>query len=382
VVTVQSGVTGVSDVSGAETRVDPAESPRDHAFMERALFWAERGRGRTSPNPIVGAVVVSADGVVIGQGAHLVAGGPHAEIRALDEAGSRARGATLYCTLEPCCHVGRTGPCVERIVASGISRVVAATRDPNPRVAGRGFSFLREHAVSVDVGIDGVGARRQNEAFFTWVEKQRPFVIVKSAVSADGFVGRRDTRVKLTGVVADRWFQRQRAEIDAIAVGSKTLVVDDPLLTARDVYRHRPLTRVLFDWQLQISPSARVFSTLGDGPVLLIVSTEAAALRPARIDEMMRLGVGIEQFANRDVRAVLGRLAALGVLSLLVEGGPSLQSAFADAAVVDRIQRVVTPRVLRAGVAAAPFVIQAPEPARRLVLGDDVLIESDVYRPD
>src|SRR5580704_9537897 len=121
----------------------------DASFMERALFWAERGRGRTSPNPMVGAVVVSADGVVVGQGAHLTAGGPHAEVHALYAAGARARGATLYCTLEPCCHHGRTGPCVERIAAAGVARVVAAVRDPNPLVDGRGFSYLRERGIHV-----------------------------------------------------------------------------------------------------------------------------------------------------------------------------------------------------------------------------------------
>src|ERR1700680_2794695 len=130
----------------------------DAAFMERALFWAERGRGRTSPNPIVGAVVVSPDGVVVGQGAHLVAGGAHAEVHALDAAGQRAAGATLYCTLEPCCHIGRTGPCVERIAAAGVARVVAALRDPDPRVAGKGFEDLRARGIRVDVGIGGAEA--------------------------------------------------------------------------------------------------------------------------------------------------------------------------------------------------------------------------------
>ena len=134
----------------------------DALFMDRALFLAERGRGRTSPNPIVGAVVVSSDGIVVGQGAHLQAGGPHAEVIALDAAGPQARGATLYCTLEPCAHIGRTGPCVERIVASGIARVVTATQDPNPRVAGRGVDFLRAHGTEVMLDVEGDRARELN----------------------------------------------------------------------------------------------------------------------------------------------------------------------------------------------------------------------------
>ena len=160
----------------------------DARFMERALFLAERGRGTTSPNPVVGAVVVSDDGVVVGQGAHLRAGGPHAEVVALEMAGSRARGATLYCTLEPCSHTGRTGPCVERIVPAGIRRVVAAMGDPNPRVSGAGFARLRAEGVEVDVGVGEVEARRRNAAFVTWITKGRPLVTLKTAVSADGFV--------------------------------------------------------------------------------------------------------------------------------------------------------------------------------------------------
>src|SRR5688572_18820546 len=234
--------------------------------MARALLLAERGRGTTTPNPLVGAVVVRPDGVVVGQGAHLKAGGPHAEVIALDVAGDNARGATLYCTLEPCCHVGRTGPCVERILSARIARVVAAVGDPNPRVAGRGFDFLRQHGVAVSRGVGAEFAARQNGPFLTWIRHHRPLVILKTAVSADGFVGRTDGRVQLTSQAADRWFQRQRAEVDAIAVGAGTVLIDNPLLTARDVYRARPLTRVIFDWHARVPADARVFSTVGEGP--------------------------------------------------------------------------------------------------------------------
>ena len=199
-----------------------AEDAEDMEFMDRAFFLAERGRGRTTPNPLVGAVVVTPDGVVVGQGAHLEAGGPHAEVVALDVAGARARGATLYCTLEPCSHTGRTGPCVERIAAAGVARVVAAVTDPNPRVAGRGFEVLRARGIDVVDGIGAAEAARQNAAFFTWIAHGRPFVTLKSAVSSDGFVGRRDRRVELTGPAANRFLQRERAAFDAIAVGSGT----------------------------------------------------------------------------------------------------------------------------------------------------------------
>jgi diaminohydroxyphosphoribosylaminopyrimidine deaminase/5-amino-6-(5-phosphoribosylamino)uracil reductase len=355
----------------------------DRIFMQRALCWAERGRGRTSPNPMVGAVVVTRDGVVVGQGAHLAAGTPHAEVHALEEAGARAEGATLYCTLEPCCHVGRTGPCVDRIVAAKISRVVASIEDPNPRVAGKGVAFLRGHGVSVDVGLGGADAARQNESFFTWIRRRRPFVILKAAVSDDGFVGRRDRRERLTGPVADRWFHRQRAEVDAIAVGSGTVLVDDPRLTPREVFRIRPLTRVLFDWRLRIPLSARVFSTLEAGPVIMMVSDDAARERPGAIEAATRRGATVEILAAPDLAGALGRLADRGVLSLLVEGGPSLQSAFAAAGLVDRVQRVATPVTLGGGVAAAPVVQEPPGTlARTLRLGGDTLSEFDVHRTD
>jgi diaminohydroxyphosphoribosylaminopyrimidine deaminase/5-amino-6-(5-phosphoribosylamino)uracil reductase len=355
----------------------------DAVFMDRALALAERGRGRTTPNPIVGAVIVS-DGVVVGQGAHLEAGGPHAEVHALDAAGARARGATLYCTLEPCAHTGRTGPCVERIAAAGLARVVAAVRDPNPRVAGRGLEYLRAHGIEVAEGVRADAASGHNAPFFTWVLRHRPFVTLKTAVSIDGFVGRRDGPVRLTSAAADRYLHRQRAEVDAIAVGSETVLIDDPLLTARGAYRYRPLIRVLFDWRVRLPTTARVFSTLGAGPVIMAVTAQAADANRAHIADLERRGVSVERYEHRDVRMVAGRLAARGVVSLLVEGGPTLHDAFAEAGLVDRVQWVVTPGALGCGVrmtggVPGPFGAQG---ARTRALGDDVLIEIDVHGTD
>jgi diaminohydroxyphosphoribosylaminopyrimidine deaminase / 5-amino-6-(5-phosphoribosylamino)uracil reductase len=355
----------------------------DVAWMDRALFLAERGRGRTSPNPIVGAVIVSPDGIVVGQGAHLVAGGPHAEIVALDVAGPRARGATLYSTLEPCAHKGRTGPCVERIVAAGVSRVVAAVEDPNPQVAGRGFDFLRAHGVQVVRDVGRERARFLNGAFFKWVTCQRPFVIVKVAVSADGFVGRLDGPVKLTGTVTDRYFHRQRAEVDAIAVGSGTVLTDDPALTPRGAFRERPLTRVLFDRGGRIPEKSRVFSTLSAGPVIMIVSEAAARTNPSRIETLERRGVTIERWGDEALQTVLKRLAAREVVSLLVEGGPTLQQSFIAAGLVDRLQWIETPKTLTTGVRApARDTIRAAGLTRTTRLGDDVLTECDVHGSD
>jgi diaminohydroxyphosphoribosylaminopyrimidine deaminase/5-amino-6-(5-phosphoribosylamino)uracil reductase len=353
--------------------------------MARALALAGRGRGRTTPNPIVGAVVVSADGIVVGQGAHLEAGGRHAEIVALDAAGARARGATLYCTLEPCCHQGRTGPCVERIVAAGVTRAVIAIDDPNPQVAGQGLAFLRARGIAIAEGVGREAAARQNAPFFTWVTRGRPFVTIKAAVSRDGFVGRRDARVHVTGPRADQFFQQQRAEVDAIAVGSGTVLVDDPRLTARGAYRERPLTRVVFDWRARIGPAARVFSTLEAGPVIMIVSAEAAAARPAPIQALEQRGVIVRRQQDRRLAPLLEWLGERETLSLLVEGGPDLQASFRAEDLVDRVQYAVTPHVLGQGVpiddAASPRFAWRHRPPVRM-LGDDALIEFDVHRAD
>ena len=352
--------------------------------MDRALFLAERGRGTTSPNPAVGAVVVSQEGVVVGQGAHLRAGGPHAEVVALDTAGPRAQGASLYCTLEPCAHTGRTGPCVERIVPAGITRVVAATTDPNPSVSGAGFSYLRDHGVELRVGVREDQARRLIAPFITWVTRGRPFVIAKVAVSADGFVGRRGERVRLTGAAADRFLHRQRAEIDAIAVGADTVLADDPFLTTRHVWRGRPLTRVVFDWRIRVTPDARVFSTLHDGPVIMAVGQGAADERPDAVHRLRLAGAEVVVFERRAVAPVLDFLGTREVSSLLVEGGPRLHDAFFSARLVDRVQRVRTGHVLEAGVRAAAGFDASHEPAatRGRMLGEDLLVEWDVHGVD
>ena len=367
------------------------DAARDRLFMERALFLAERGRGRTSPNPIVGAVVVAPDGVVVGQGAHLQAGAAHAEVTALAAAGERARGATLYCTLEPCSHTGRTGPCVERIVAAGIARVVAAVGDPNPRVAGAGFDYLRGRGVEVVEGVGREAALRQHAPFFTWVTRKRPFVIVKAAMSRDGFVGRADERVQITGPVANRYFQRQRAEIDAIAVGSGTVLTDNPLLTARGAYRARPLTRVVFDWRGRVPADAALCSTLDAGPVIMLMTRQAAMERPDHVAHLTSKGVVVQQFETRALEPALAWLASRDVVTLLVEGGPALHAALAEEGLIDRGQWVVSPEPLGSGVAVAMKIGRQADPAQsapvtqRLVqLGNDVLFEFeiDVHRTD
>lgn len=378
-VNTTEGTEATEDAKGVEA----TKGTEDTKLMERALFLAERGRGRTTPNPLVGAVVVTPDGVVVGQGAHIAAGGPHAEVVALDHAGSRAQGATLYCTLEPCSHVGRTGPCVERIVAAGIARVVAAVTDPNPRVSGKGFAFLRERGIEVVEDVAQDEAARQNAAFLMWIAHGRPLVTLKAAVSADGFVGARDRRVRLTGPAANRFLQRERAEFDAIAVGSGTVLTDDPLLTARVAYRYRPLTRVIFDWRARVPVTARVFSTLGEGPVIMIVSAGAAEARRRELDQLEARGVAVQTFPQVALGPVVDWLGTREILSLLVEGGPALHDRFLEAGLADRVQWVVTPGRLEQGVPIGGWSRGALWSAlpRTRVLGEDTLIEFDVHRP-
>lgn len=354
----------------------------DRAFMGRALFHAARGAGRTSPNPLVGAVVVSPDGVVVGQGFHQRAGEAHAEVHALVAAGGLARRGTLYLTLEPCCHHGRTGPCVTRIVDAGISRVVAAVEDPNPAVHGRGFAYLREHGIAVDVGLEADRAEAINRPFFTLMRESRPFVMLKAATSLDARIAAAPgRRTHLTSPEANRHAHRVRAEVDAIAVGSGTILADDPLLTARGAYRERPLTRVVFDRRLRTPPAARLLSTLDAGPVM-IVTSGAAAVRPELRLPLEKRGAVIAA-ADGSLRGALRLLAEHDIGSVLLEGGAAVHAAAWDEDVVDYIRLYVTPHVL--GAAAVPLLSDrsfssADLKDRRVVqMGPDVVIEGYVH---
>jgi diaminohydroxyphosphoribosylaminopyrimidine deaminase/5-amino-6-(5-phosphoribosylamino)uracil reductase len=330
--------------------------------MRRALEQARRGLGRTTPNPIVGACIVTDEGVVVGDGAHEKAGEAHAEINAINESGERSRGATLYCTLEPCSHTGKTGPCTERIIAAGIKRVVAAMQDPFPLVSGRGFATLRAHGIEVEEGVEREAALRLNQPFLTAVCEGRPFVIVKAATSIDGRIAAAPRRrTQLTSAPAIRHAQYVRAQVDAIGIGSETLLVDDPLLTVRDVYRERPLVRVIFDRRRRTPPTARIFSTLDAGPVKVVG-------RP-----------------SESLQSVLRELARNGVQSLLLEGGAAIHQAAWDEGVVDYVQLYISPMAL--GPAGVPLFNGRSWSMSSLIdpkieiLGPDTLIEGYVHRP-
>jgi diaminohydroxyphosphoribosylaminopyrimidine deaminase/5-amino-6-(5-phosphoribosylamino)uracil reductase len=355
--------------------------------MRRALEHARRGIGRTTPNPIVGACVVTADGIVVGDGCHERAGDPHAEVGALEEAGERARGATLYCTLEPCVHTGRTGPCTERIIAAGITRVVAAMEDPFPLVQGRGFAALRERGIVVDAGVARDEAVRLNQPFITSMRQKRPFVILKAATSIDGrLAAAPGERTQLTSEASARHAHYQRAEVDAVAIGSGTLLVDDPLLTARLVYRERPLTRVVFDRGLRASPQARLFSTLAAGPVIIVTSPEARTLHPDRAHALEAAGATLIEIDDPSLTEAIRALNAHDIQSLLLEGGAAVHQAAWEEDVVDYVQLYVAPVAVGTGgpgflegMAFTPASLHEP---RTRMLGPDTLIEGYVHRPD
>ena len=356
----------------------------DADHMRRALFHAARSEGVTTPNPMVGAVVVAADGVVAGYGRHPRAGEAHAEVFALEDAGDKARGATLYVTLEPCCHVGRTGPCTKRIIAAGVGRVVAAMQDPNPLVAGKGFAELRAAGIQVEVGLLEADAARLNRAFTIVQTQGRPMVIAKVATSKDSKIASAPgRRTALTSGKADRRTQRLRAAVDAIGVGSETVIADDPILTVRDVYRLRPFTRVVFDRRLRVSPQARLFSTLEAGPVIILTTAAAAGSHPEKADALKRAGATLVEVPGNlqdDLRALL----RFEISTLLLEGGAAIHAAAWRAGLIDRVHLIVTPKMLGEGGVPSFEGIVIPTsdlvPIRVEQLGPDQWMEADVHR--
>ncbi|MBN1868885.1 bifunctional diaminohydroxyphosphoribosylaminopyrimidine deaminase/5-amino-6-(5-phosphoribosylamino)uracil reductase RibD [Candidatus Sumerlaeota bacterium] len=322
-------------------------SARDRQFMHLALELAERARGQTSPNPMVGAVIVQGDEIV-GQGYHQRAGEPHAEIVALREAGERARGATLYMNLEPCCHQGRTPPCTETILRAGIARVVAAMMDPNPLVNGGGFRRLRVAGVEVDFPVLEGEARRLNEAFLTYHLLKRPFTIAKWAMTLDGRTSTDAGDSRWISNDASREYAHEiRASVDAIAVGVGTILADNPKLNVRlKEYERKQPARIVFDGRLRIPLGARCLDPSG-GQAIVVASTTAPK---ERVDRLKKAGhkvllvPGKKRFV--DIGAALEILAGQGILSVLVEGGRELHTSLLREGLADKIVVFVGPRII------------------------------------
>jgi len=325
----------------------------DHKWMTRTLVLARKGEALAHPNPMVGAIVVAGDRA-IGQAFHTYDGMKHAEVLALEEAGGRARGATLYTNLEPCSHTGRTGPCAEAIVAAGISRVVASMADPNPRVSGRGFKLLRRAGIEVVVGPLEAEARRLNEAFACWIRTGRPLVTLKVALTLDGRVAaagapRRGSSPGrwITSEAAREEVQRMRHAADAVVTGIGTALADDPLLTDRTgLRRRRPLVRVVLDSRLRL-PTRSKLARSAAGDVLVITRVPENSLPAWRLEAA---GVEVLRIPGRGgllpLKEVMRSLGELELPAVMLEAGPTLVSSALAAGVVDKVVLFYSPRFL------------------------------------
>jgi diaminohydroxyphosphoribosylaminopyrimidine deaminase / 5-amino-6-(5-phosphoribosylamino)uracil reductase len=342
----------------------------DEQFLRRALELAREGVGLTSPNPNVGAVLVDANGSVVGSGSHTYAGVKHAEILAIEEAGQRARGATLYINLEPCSHRGRTSPCADAVVAAGIARVVACMPDPNPLVSGRGFEKLRETGIAVTFGILEDKAKALNEAFARYIRAQVPLVTLKAAMTLDGKIApppgesRNPTALGtggsssgyITSEVARAHVQELRHQHDAILVGVGTVIADDPLLTDRSGRpRGRPLLRVILDSRLRLPLESRVVKTAQEDLLVLCSFAEEKKRK-----QLQQCGVWVEQIpqptseGHPDLTAVIKHLGEREITSLMIEGGAMVNWAALSSGIVDKIFFYYAPKIL-AGSNAVPF---------------------------
>jgi diaminohydroxyphosphoribosylaminopyrimidine deaminase / 5-amino-6-(5-phosphoribosylamino)uracil reductase len=319
----------------AETAREQQEA--DRRFMQLALALGRRGLGRTWPNPAVGAVVVK-DGLIVGRGWTQPGGRPHAEPEALKRAGQAARGATLYVTLEPCSHVGKSPPCTDAIIASGIARVVAAIGDPNPEVAGQGFAKLRAAGMAVDIGLEATQAACDHAGHLRRVRDGRPHVILKLAVSADDKIGGSGRKpVAITGEAARTRVHLLRAECDAILVGIGTVLADDPLLTCRlPGMAARSPVRVVLDRSLRIPLASRLVQSARETPLWVMTSETAEAAVAAGLGASGAQVVRVAGTApDVDLKAVLHLLAERGVTRLMIEGGSRVAAAFVAAGLVD-----------------------------------------------
>ena len=358
----------------------------DEQQMQLALDLAGAGVGQTSPNPMVGAVVVDASGAVVGRGNYEKAGADHAEAVALREAGERARGATLYVTLEPCSHHGRRSPCADAIIAAGVTRVVSAMEDPDERVHGAGFARLREHGIDVQVGVGAPAAQRLNRMYVHHRKKARPFVTLKMAQSLDGaIVSRMGERRQLTGARAASYTRKVRFEHDAVMVGIGTVLVDDPLLTVRPSKpRAVPYTRIVVDARGRIPLKSKLTKDQQKARTIVAttelmpeVTRAALAKRGVTVLECRRSGED-----QVDLDDMLGKLAKAEIISVVCEGGPTLGASLLAGRFVSHVDWLVAPLLLGGADAVSVIADVTRDVPLRLEtvrrLGDDVLITAEV----
>ncbi len=354
--------------------------------MKMALALAEKGRGFTSPNPMVGAVVVK-DGRVVGRGWHRAVGGAHAEVNAIDDAGEMAKGATLYVTLEPCNHTGRTPPCTEKIMGAEIKRVVVAMEDPNPDVKGGGIERLKKHEIDIISGVCEEAAKKQNEIFIKFVQTKRPFVIVKCAATLDGRIAARTGDSKwVSGEESRKFVHRIRHAVDGIMVGIDTVKKDNPSLTTRiEGMTGSDPTRIILDTRLSIAPDAGVLQLDSDSDTLVVVGDKVPADKKKSIGQKgVKIIEALVKDGRIDLDALMDQLGALGITSLLIEGGGQVIASAFKAKIVDKIHFFYGPKILGGsdGVpicsGEGPDMMKDAIPVRDMCVmrfGEDVMIE-------
>lgn len=382
-----------------------SENANDELFLRRALELARQGIGLASPNPYVGAVIVNTHGVIAGEGVYLFEGVKHAEVRALEQAGYRARGGTLYINLEPHSHQGRTPPCTDALIAAGIRRVVASMADPNPKVSGRGFEKLCAAGVEVQAGGLEAEARELNEAFARYIRHGVPLVTLKSAMTIDGKIapapsekiGRMPATPAggwITGEAARAHVQQQRHQSDAILVGIGTILADDPLLTDRSgLPRRRPLLRVVLDSHLRLPLESRLVTSAGNDVLVFCSSVDQKKVDPKKQTELEARGVWVEQISagpdqRLDMTHIFRRLGGMEITSVIIEGGASVNPAALAAGIVDKVFLYYAPKIF--GAEAIPFASRMKfdrlgnaqlKNVRLHRFGDDIAIEGNLRDP-
>ena len=362
---------------------------KDSDYMRLALELAQRGQSWTSPNPMVGAVIVK-EGRIIGQGWHARCGALHAERHALQNCAESPRGAVLYVTLEPCCHHGRQPPCTEAILASGIARVVAGSGDPNPLVAGKGLELLRKNGVAVETGVLEAECQALNQVFFHFIRTRRPYVVMKYAMTLDGKIATRTGASQwITGEAARRRVHQDRHRCTAILAGVGTVLADDPLLTCRMEGGKNPL-RVICDTRLRTPLTSRIVQTARAVPTILATACGDAARRAPYEAAGCRVWVLPARDGHVDLDVLMERLGAADIDSVLLEGGGTLNWSALEAGIVQKVQAYIAPKLFGGAEAPSPVMGRGaalPAQAVRLKntvvtpVGEDFLWESEVVGP-
>ncbi len=360
----------------------------DEYYMRRTLKLARRGEGMVSPNPLVGAVIVK-DDRIIGEGYHRRFGGHHAEIEALRRATTHVKGATLYVTLEPCCHHGKTPPCTESLIAAGIARVVAGTADPNPLVSKKGIAILRRHGMETTVGVLADECARLNERFFTFMKTGLPFVTLKFAQTLDGRIACMSGHSRwISSAPSLKFAHRLRALHDAVLVGVGTVIQDDPLLTVRLARGRNPL-RIVVDSTLRIPPDAGILNDQDSARTIIATTRRAGARKRAGLKDkgIELLTVAADKEGRVNLKKLLAELGKRGISSLLVEGGSSLITSALKERLADRLVTIIAPKIVGAGIdAVGDLAIRKMDDAIMLAdrevyrLGDDLIVDARLTR--